>query len=302
MLKFGLDFRLTDPTVNEAPFDLNANFYSSVQSAGCGGPVGTGPVGTGPVGTGPAPGMGGVTVGGGGGLPQFICGIAESSIIAHNTEQKFRFQNWSLFAQDTWKIASRVTLTYGARYEINPAPYSLNGKPLFSLTHFDPMQCTTTPQFVQGTTICNVGIAPLGTPPYPTTWGNIAPRIGVAYQMFRNANWGNVLRAGFGTFYDTGNDAASSTLGPFSPSAGFAPGLPPGVCNPASAQFPLTDSGCTTPPPIQANIGPNSPYASVAQAAAPNLKLPFSYEFNVSIQQALGSQQSLRGFLYRSYR
>jgi len=293
MLKFGLDFRLTDPTVNEAPFDLNANFYSSVQSASCGGSMSTGPVGTGPVGTGPTPGMGVVTIGGGGGLPQFICGIAESSIIAHNTEQKFRFQNWSLFAQDTWKVGSHVTITYGIRYEINPAPYSLNGKPLFSLTDFNPTQCTTTPQFVQGTTICNVGIAPLGTPPYPTTWRNIAPRIGVAYQMFRNPNWGNVLRAGFGTFYDTGNDAASSTLGPFSPSTGFAPGFPPSTCNPASAQFPLTDSGCTTPPPIQTNVGPNSPYASVAQAAAPNLKLPFSYEFNVSIQQALGSQQSL---------
>ena len=50
---------------------------------------------------------------------------------------------------------------------------------------------------------------------------------------------------------------------------------------------------CITPPAVQANIGPGSPYTSVAQAAAPDLKLPYTYEFNVAMQQALGGRQSL---------
>jgi hypothetical protein len=58
-------------------------------------------------------------------------------------------------------------------------------------------------------------------------------------------------------------------------------------------QFPLTSAGCVTPPLIQTNISPSSPYTNVAQAAAPNLKLPYTYEFNVSMQQALGNRQSL---------
>src|SRR6516162_8119168 len=149
----------------------------------------------------PGPGFGGGPSGGGpdsgpgGPLPQFICGKAGSTTVRQNVEQKFRFLNWSLFAQDAWKATPRLTVTYGLRYEIDPAPHSLNGKPFFSLTNFDPVQCTTAPQFVQGTTICNVGIAPLGTAPYSTRWGTLAPRIGVAWHASRNPNFGTVLRA-----------------------------------------------------------------------------------------------------------
>src|SRR5215813_3772309 len=294
-LKFGVDFRVTDPNVNRAPFEFTANFYSAVGTPPCGSgsPLGPPPLPPPPGGP-PAlpPSL----------LPQFICGKASNTIIQRNSEQEFRFQNWSLFAQDTWKIAPRLTLTYGARYEVNPAPHSLNGKPLFSLKDFDPVQCTTTPSFAPGTTICNVGINPLGTAPYPTTWGNVAPRIGVAWRISQDSRWARVLRAGFGVFYDTAGDAASATLGPFSPSVvGLLPNspCPSSVTNPGRStlaqfiQFPITNPACITPPQVQTNIGPDSPYTSVAQAAAPNLKLPRTYQFNLSVQQSLGSHQSL---------
>src|SRR4029453_15110012 len=169
-LKFGIDFRLSDPNVNQAPYSLTANFFTTLGSPGCiDGPRVFPPP--------PSP-------------PQFVCGKASSSASQSNSNQEFRFQNWSLFAQDSWKVGSRLTLTFGARYEINPAPSSLNGKPPLSLTNWDPVQCTTTPSFAPGTTICNVGINPLGTAPYRTGWGNVAPRIGGAYQLSANPNWG----------------------------------------------------------------------------------------------------------------
>jgi hypothetical protein len=301
-LKFGADLRVNDPAVNNAPYNFSAWFYSPLSTPFCL-PAGPGPggPGSGPVGPGSGPGAP---------LPQFICGKGGSTTVTRNTEQAFRFFNWSLFAQDTWKVTPRLTLTYGLRYEIDPAPHSLNGKPFFSLTNFDPVQCTTTPQFVQGSTICNVGVAPLGTAPYATRWGNLAPRIGVAYQASRNPNWGTVLRAGFGLFYDTANDASSGALGPFSPATGYNPAaasflpnipcpssavLPPGVTSSGGqyVQFPIANSGCVTPPAIQTIIGPNNPYTIAAQAVAPNLKLPDTYEFNASLQQALGHRQSL---------
>jgi len=298
-LKLGIDFRMTDPTVRNAPYDFSASFYSALGSPICGGPVDF-----------PPPGGGALSPGPSAPLPQFICGKAASTTVRQNTEQKFRFLNWSLYAQDTWKITSRLTLTYGLRYEIDPAPHSLNGKPFFSLTNFDPVQCTTTPQFVQGTTICDVGIAPLGSNPYRTRWRNLAPRIGAAYQISQNPNWGRVLRAGFGIFYDTANDASSGTLGPFSPVTGYSPaedGVIPNLPCPSSGiapaggfstgsqflQFPITSPGCVTAPAIQTNISPTNPYTAAAQAVAPNLKLPLTYEFNISVQQALGRRQSL---------
>jgi Carboxypeptidase regulatory-like domain/TonB dependent receptor-like, beta-barrel len=196
-LRFGIDFRLSDPNVNQAPYTLSANFFTTFGAPRCndGPPVFPPP---------PSP-------------PQFVCGRASSTTVQSNSDQEFRFMNWSLFAQDTWKIGPRFRLTYGARYEINPAPSSLNGKPLFSLTNWEPVQCTTTPSFTPATTICNVGVNPLGTAPYRTGWGNIAPRVGAAYQLSPDPKWGAVVRAGFGVFYDTAANAASSTLGPFSP-------------------------------------------------------------------------------------
>src|SRR5262249_24270262 len=175
-LKFGVDFRVSEPNVNQAPYVLSANFFPAFGASGCnaGPPVFPAP---------PSP-------------PQFICGRASSTSVQSNADQEFRFTNWSLFAQDTWKIAPRVTLTYGVRYEINPAQSSLNGKPLFSLTDWDPVQCTTTPSFTPGTTKCNVGVKPLGTSPYRTGWGNIAPRVGAAYQLSPDPKWGTVVRAG----------------------------------------------------------------------------------------------------------
>jgi hypothetical protein len=271
-LKFGGDFRLTDPNLNVAPYSLNAIFYQSFGSPSCnsGPPVFPPP---------PSP-------------PQFICGKASSTIIQRNSVQDFRFQNWSFFFQDAWKIAPRLTLTYGARYEVNPPPYSTNGKPFFALTNWDPVQCSTVPASLPpGTTFCNVGIAPLGTAPYPTTWTNVAPRIGVAYQLSQNPNWSRVLRAGFGIFYDTGSDAAAGTAGPFSPVTSFPP---PGF--PQSLQFPVSSANAqyVTPPAVQTNIGPtpDSQYNNAAFAVVPDLKLPRTYEFNASIQQAVGSNQS----------
>src|SRR5260370_34222221 len=46
-----------------------------------------------------------------------------------------------------------------------------------------------------------LSIAPTGTPVFKTTYGNIAPRLGMAYQLTQNQKWGTVLRGGFGEFY-----------------------------------------------------------------------------------------------------
>ena len=47
-------------------------------------------------------------------------------------------------------------------------------------------------------------LAPRGTPLYQTTYGNVAPRLGLAWQLSERSNWGTVLRAGSGIFYDLG--------------------------------------------------------------------------------------------------
>jgi outer membrane receptor protein involved in Fe transport len=100
-------------------------------------------------------------------------------------------QNFSLYGQDTWKITPRLTLTYGLRWDVNPP---LKGKNSAS----DPFTVTGL------NTPATIALAPRGAPLYQTTFENVAPRLGLAWQLGRKQNWGTVLRAGSGIFYDLG--------------------------------------------------------------------------------------------------
>ena len=142
-------------------------------------------------------------------------------------------QNFSLFGQDTWKITPRLTVTYGLRWDVNPA---LKGKDRDN----DPFTV------VGLNNPATVALAPRGTPLYETTYGNIAPRIGLAYQLDGIRNWGAVLRAGFGVFYDLGH----GSLGRFS---SFFPYI--ADKNFSSSPFPLSardaaPPALTTNPPV----------------------------------------------------
>jgi hypothetical protein len=174
-------------------------------------------------------------------------------------------RNFSLYGQDTWKMTPRFTVTYGLRWDINP---SLKGKTLanqpFTLTGLnDP---------------ATIALAPRGTPLYDTTYGNVAPRVGVAYQLSSVRNWGTVLRGGFGTFYDLG-------LGSLGGASSYFPYQSENVF--AGVPFPLSPENAV-PPPIT-----TSPPVNTIVVADPHLKLPRTYQWNVVLEQSLGSSQSL---------
>jgi hypothetical protein len=184
--------------------------------------------------------------------------------------------NYSFYGQDTWKITPRLTATYGLRWDINPP---LKGKNLanqpFTVIGLDNPATMT--------------LAPRGTPLYNTTYGNFAPRVGLAYQLRDIANWLTVLRGGFGIFYDLGYGSLGGVSSYFpyqatniiTPSSTPCPSGLVGVCFPLSA----TDAA---PPPIS-----TSPPVPTILVADPHLKLPRTYEWNVALEQSLGSRQSI---------
>jgi Carboxypeptidase regulatory-like domain/TonB dependent receptor len=178
------------------------------------------------------------------------------ALLAHNV---------SVYGQDTWKISPRLTLTYGLRWDVNPA---LMGKNLanapFTVTGLnDP---------------ANLALAPRGTPLYQTTYGNVAPRVGLAYQLGGGANWTSVLRGGFGIFYDLGYGSLGGVSSYFPYEA--AKIIP-------QAPFPLTGQNAT-PPAFS-----TSPPVSNILVAEPHLSLPRTYQWNAALEQSLGSSQSL---------
>jgi len=174
-------------------------------------------------------------------------------------------QNFSFYGQDTWKITPKLTVTYGLRWDINPP---LKGKNLAN----DPFTV------VGLNDPATMTLAPRGTPLYQTTYGNVAPRFGVAYQLSGRRDWGAVLRGGFGVYYDLG----SGSLGGVS---SYFPYL--NYTFAADVPFPLSPQNAA-PPALT-----DSPPVKTMFVTQPNLKLPRTYEWNGALEHSLGSDQAL---------
>lgn len=178
-----------------------------------------------------------------------------------NSPTKVRFHGFSLYAQDTWTAMPRLTLTYGVRWEIAPAPVGLDGTILASwLNVSDP---------------ANTVLAPAGTPAWHTRYSNFAPRIGAAYQLTSKGDL--VVRAGFGVFFDQGTSTIPLLIDAFPNSQlVFAGGQ----------TLPLTSAGAITPPPV--SLAP--PYPVVVEGFSPDLEMPRSYQWNLALEKSFGKQ------------
>src|SRR5882724_2052127 len=178
-----------------------------------------------------------------------------------NLPARILSQSLSLYGQDRWKITPRLSITYGLRWELAPAPSALDNTTLASWTNTnDPAA---------------IALAPQGTRLWKTTRGNFAPRVGLAYSLTQKGDF--VVRVGGGVFYDlgTGQSAFLASNFPNSASAAF----PTGVTLPVADLTPLLPTISLTPP---------FPFAI---GFASDLKLPRSYQWNVALEKSFGDKQ-----------
>jgi hypothetical protein len=176
------------------------------------------------------------------------------------------FRNLGIYAQDTWRAGSRLTLTYGLRWDIDFRPQTINGPPLPGVTNFNNPSATA--------------LAPAGTPIFGTQFTGFAPRLGLAYQLLTTPGKELVLRGGVGFF----NDLATQEVG----DAMFGPFYPYGALNLAYyPPYPLPSS-VTTPPPYEC-VNANCEIA----AFDPHLRMPLTYQWNAALQQSLGVNQTI---------
>jgi hypothetical protein len=191
-------------------------------------------------------------------------GVAQSYSAAHPI-----FKNFSAYAQDEWKVSSALAFSFGLRWEVNPAP----GAPAGNL-----------PYTVLGQSLSTLSLAPSGTALWKTDWFNFAPRIGMSYTLRNKAGFETVVRGGGGVFFDTGQQLGSyGYLGPgFSALSFFGNdfGAPSAFPIPAAQAAPLIIN-----PPV-------APYGTV-YAFPSHLQLPYTVQWNTSVEQALGQSQAL---------
>lgn len=200
-----------------------------------------------------------------GGPNQVLTGLPSNISISAQAPATAIFTNVSAYAQDTWKINRQLILTYGLRYEVNPAPSGIDGN--------DPIAIT------DASNLAGLAFAPRGTPLYGTTYNNIAPRIGIAYQLSEKPGRETVLRSGFGVFYDLGGGGVVNQF-----SASF-----PFTANRilTARAFPLISPADALPPALPASL----PIARFF-AVDPKLKLPYTVQWNVAVEQSLGTNQT----------
>lgn len=193
-----------------------------------------------------------------------VSGVPGTQQVNVFTRQDPTIKQLGLFAQDEWRVLPRLSLSMGLRWELAPPP-SVSGTQSYTYTGNvnDPS---------------SLGLSALGAPLYQTKYTNFAPRIGVALVMHNEPGHELVLRAGGGLFYD--GIALTSTFG-----NGYLLGSQSVYSY--KTQFPLQASQLLVPV-----VKPKAPYSFVFYPAN-NIVPPYTLQWNVSLEQALGSKQTL---------
>lgn len=221
----------------------------------------------------------------------FLAGNGVSIIGSGVYDRALRVNDWSGFAQDDWKVNSRLTLNLGVRYDYYGYPVDTRGR----LVNFLP------DQFRQGTTAAPAG-APngfvqagngtlAGVPTVedtlvPTDKNNFSPRVGFAYRL--NDSGSLVARGGYGIYYDRFSTRYANTQLLNYPYLALAVGLPgilrtmsdPFIPVPQPGQFPVN-------PTIPSPLSPLSPIVGVPISGIfidPELRTPYIQQYNANLQ------------------
>ena len=227
---------------------------------------------------------------------------SSGTLLDGETNRHFRSRQAGLFAQDSFKIKSNLTVTYGLRWDWDGPLYEKNGL----LTNFYPKDFgydlgTDTFDPVNGTPGIGIVVAGnnkvLGTKGVSDStmtarqWG-FAPRIGIAWSPKKDL----VVRAGFGMYYDRGEyftelsaSAGLGISGPFSVTTQEPFTIPlTAHCSASLNCFSQGPFGTTLPPPPSslaavAALVPNLRQMSACnQPTAPGLQQPNSPYCNVN--------------------
>jgi hypothetical protein len=210
-----------------------------------------------------------------------LFGFSETNTmpVGHN-----RYKNLEFYFGDTWKVKPNLTLELGARYSLIYEPTDkLDKISGFLPSAYNPSRPASDPcnglVVPKGTNPC-AGIAGASTPVQfsnrslrKNSYGNIAPRLGFAWDVFSNGK--TAIRGGFGQFYlrerTSPYFASLTTNSPFAISNGGQRTLDGSVYSGLGA----------------ASAG--SPHYGLSPEAA----TPYSLQFNISVGHQLWKETVL---------
>ena len=218
------------------------------------------------------------------GLADFLIGKPSAFTQATTTLAYDRSIYVGVYAQDSWKVTSRLTLNYGLRWD----PYiPVTSKPGW-ISHFDPAlfsQGSHSTQFVNAP----AGLVFPGDAQYTTgqgvansRWNNLAPRVSLAWDPKGDGK--TSIRTAYGRFFD---------LASFNNYIGF--GSSPPVGNTTTVNFPTSFAnpwgGIAGGNPYPLTVNSKSPFINYGtfENFMTSPKTTYSQQWNLSIQHQFGA-------------
>jgi hypothetical protein len=218
------------------------------------------------------------------GLTAALSDFARGDVLEYvqNSAGKPRYEtsSYNAYVQDDWKVRPYLTFNLGVRYELDkPLVDSKNRVNTFRFGQ----QSTVFPTAPRGMVF--PGDAGITRSTYQTDKNNFGPRVGFAWDVFRNGKMS--LRGGYGLYYDT---VISETTLQFLTA-------PPYAIQPFSdcttINNPFQNALCTNPIPQPFPFTPVAPggtfnFANVAPISMtinePGFKTPYSHQYNLNVQ------------------
>jgi hypothetical protein len=229
--RFGIDFRRLTTTTDAAEYRYNYRFQS---------------------------------------LTELLQGRPRNLSIEHLLPSRTRRDATALFVQDTFRLAPRLTLNYGLRYSVRPAPASMT---------------ETQPLLLDYAALPNFQALPEGSALWKTSWTNLAPQLTATYQLLNAAGRETTLRAGWSLVFDEITSPGAKAFGAGAPYVSRR--------NVPNLSLPLTEGALSA----GAGAAASAPFDSNDQndyyAFDSGLRSPRTRQWQVTLDQALGSVQRI---------
>jgi carboxypeptidase family protein len=237
-------------------------------------------------------------------LPQFIYGVASTATKTFplTANEPFNFLNLDLYAQDTWKVTSKLTWTIGLRGTFNSNPLN----PHDQIARLPGSFASISHDVNQP---LNAAIRTgLGNLFQSTPLAILQPRTALAWQFASNT----VLRTGFGLFSDILPGSIADVAGLNPPyvrtfqggllgtvgGTAIAPGVPGSAVDATIAANQAFGAGfaqgwlsCASP---QANPAACLPPVAITAVPQGELHAPYFMEWSLGLEHQFGSSTSVR--------